>query len=376
MFKHSFLIILALVSGLVNAGSELENLAGTLQPGQWGKLNTTEGTEVIFKPNGGDIFEYSNRAAWDPYHKVLYFCGSSHHGSFYNDCVRYDSESNSWASIGVPPGVCKDNCASGGSVVNFGHGYDHNAFDSKRGVFYIRISRILYRYNTLTASWSQTPPMPESCLTTGGAEILEYFPDIDRLVFLSSWCTESGSAYFDPNTDTWSLPQAALPNGGYHLQGAYTNDGYVYGGGGNETIGMARVDKDGVWQQIADCPVACLDVYSLLVGDPTSAHLLLFELNGNIWEFDARAGSANGKLGSWTNTGITGNFPTGQNPIIAPITNYGVIMMPKTVYGGKVEVWLYKHKPFSDVTPPSVTISSPTNGSTLLIRQIVAQDGA
>src|SRR5262245_12799107 len=101
----------------VLAGTPLADLAASMQPGQWVQLKITNAT-VVIKPNGGEIHEYSNRGTWDPFGKRVYFCGASHHGSFYNDCVSYDEATNSWSSIGVPPGVCKDNCPADGTVEN------------------------------------------------------------------------------------------------------------------------------------------------------------------------------------------------------------------------------------------------------------------
>jgi Fibronectin type III domain len=336
-------------------GSALSDLANSMQPGTWAKL-TTNNSSVIIKPNGGDIFEYSNRGAWDPIHRQLYFCGASHHGSFYNDCVRYDEDTNSWASIGVPPGICKDNCPADNTVINYYHGYDQNAFDTKRGVFYFRVSAWLYQYNTNDATWSKTPNMPGNCGDPSGiAEILEYFPDIDRIVYLSPYCT-TGAVYYNPDTNSWSEPPAALPNGGYSLQGAYSKDGYLYGGcGSTAQNSLSRVDKNGNWQKVANTPAICLDAYSLLVGDPASGRLLFFPASGPIYELNSQGST-------WSNTNISSQFPSGGSAIIAPVSNHGVVIMAKTINSQtQVEVWLYKHalststttSSTSDTTPPS-----------------------
>ena len=77
-----------------------------------------------------------------------------------------------------------------------------------------------------------------------------------------------------------------IPPGGYHLQGGYSKDGYVYGGGGNYSTGMIRIDKNGVSEAMQNCPVACADTHSLFVGDPASGHMLLFQLDGVIYDLD------------------------------------------------------------------------------------------
>jgi hypothetical protein len=371
--------ILSITSWDTAYGSAVSDLAATMQPRTWAKLSSKiNAPGVVVKSNGGNIFEYSNRAAWDPHHKRLYFCGSSHHGTFFNDCAQYDTETDTWSSIGVPPGFCQDQCPS--DAMNFMHGYDHNTFDTKRGVFYMRTGQFLYQYNTLNSTWSQSSPMPDSCYSTGVAEVLEYFPDIDRVVFLSPWCQGSGAAYYDPSTDSWTLPQIPIPNGGYHLQGAYSKDGYIYGGGGNYSSGMIRVDKHGVSEAMADCPVTCADVYSLFVGDPASGHPLLLQIDGTIYDLDPQSKT-------WTNTAITSNIYLEGGyggAVVTPVSNDGVVMVAKMIYGQILEVWLYKHAPFDgppplpppeppppppppvvDTTPPTVTLVSPANGATI-----------
>jgi hypothetical protein len=377
------ILAIALLSLYTTAqAATFAEVATSLQPGTWAKVSSHYNPPSIIKGNGGNIFEYSNRAAWDPRGEKLYFCGASHHGSFWNDCVEYDTKADTWKSIGAPEGVCFDNCPPDNTAWNLVHGYDHQAFDTKRGLFFHRNGTNMFMYNTLTSTWSLTAPIPDSCWNTGIAEVLEYHPEMDRVMFLSPWCMDGNAAYYDPSTNTWSTPQVPLPNGGYHLQGAYTGDGYVYAGGGNNTSGMIRIDRNNNAEAVQDCPVACADVYSNLVGDPASHHLLLFQVDGVIYDLDPQTKT-------WTNTAKTSNISTEGgygSAVVAPVSNYGVVMAAKVVYGSKVEVWIYKHAPFAgapplpppepppplppppppppaDTTAPTVSIVSPLTGS-------------
>jgi len=333
--------------------SALGDLAASMQPGQWAQLKTN-GTSVMLKANGGNLLEYSNRGAWDPAGKRVYFCGASHHGSFYNDCVRYDEATNTWSSIGVPPGYCRDNCApdfSNGALIV--HGYDQNAFDTNRRVFYFRQDKWLRKYDTMTSTWSSTPEMPrgQGCLAVNGT--LEYFPDIDRMVYLNARC-KGDAFYYNPATDAWSVPQSpinALGNGEIHTLGTYSKEGFIYGGCGNDSSEQWRVNKNLVWERMGDTPTGCAIPYTLLVADPASGRPLHFAKS--IYEL-------NPKTNTWTDTGVAAKCPADGScsAFVVPISNHGVIMFVRAFGVSSVEVWVYKHAASaltnSDTTAPSI----------------------
>jgi hypothetical protein len=325
-------------------GGVLEDLAESLVPGQWGEL-ATEGARVALKGNGGDIFEYSNRGAWDPNGRRAYFCGASHHGSFFNDCLQYDEATNTWSSIGVPPGFCMDNCPADGTVANIVHGYDHNTFDPTRGHFYLRTHRTLHKYDPSTSTWSTAPELPfasgQGTVCEAITGILEYFVDIDRIVYLNARC--NGDAfYYDPGADSWSVPVTpvnAIGDGEIHTEGTYSKLGHLYGGCGNGSSEVWRLNDQLEWEELDDAPASCLITYSLMVADPVTGRPLLFAMGGNIHELDPQ------NL-SWSDTGVSSNIGELGSGIVIPLSNHGVVMLVKTVLTQtEVEVWLYKHAP-------------------------------
>src|SRR5262249_14701720 len=90
---------------------------------------------------------------------------------------------------------------------------------------------------------------------------------------------------------------------------------------------------------------------SRLVGDPASGRLLFFAGGGTIHELDPQTAS-------WVDTQVTSNFPQQASAMIVPVSNYGVMMLVKTVASQtQVETLLYKHAtssaPPTDSTPPS-----------------------
>jgi len=357
------IVLVSCVWSQLAFGSALSDLANSMQPGTWAKLNTNN-PNIIIKPNGGDILEYSNRGAWDPANRKLYFCGASHHGSFLSDCVVYDDATNAWSSIGLMPGVAPDTYLPPTT-----HGYDHNAFDTTRGHFYFRgyNSGTVWRYDTGVGTWSTIAPIPFNsgqgnvCLSITG--ILEYFPDIDRLVFLNSRC--SGDAfYYNPATNSWSVPQTpinALGDGDYSTTGAYSNQGFIYGGCGVSTNQIWRLNKSQTWQQMSTSPIPCVITSSLGVADPASGNLLLF--GATVYELNAQTNT-------WINTGTASKYnPNSDSAIIVPISNHGVVMLVKTITSQtQTEVWLYKHATSTSITgtpPPPSDTSAPSSPGTL-----------
>jgi hypothetical protein len=322
------------------AGTVLGDMAAKMQPGQWAQITTKDAHLLLTPANGGNILEYANRGGWDPINKNAFVCGASHHGTFISRCVRYDESTNTWLSIGLPPDVAQSTVTGGESIV---HAYDHNAVDTTRGHYYLRRGNRVHKYDPAKTTWSDIPTIPwhlsrngSTCSAVTG--VLEYFPDIDRLIYLNMRC--NGDAfYFDPAINNWSVPKTplfALGNGEYHTEGTYSNQGYVFAGGGNKSSQLWRLDKNLQWLQVASAPAGPHITTSMFVADPVSGRPLLFAGAGNIHEL-------NPVTNSWTNTGISSKIPTPVAGIVIPISSHGVIVLVKADRAASAEVWLYKH---------------------------------
>jgi hypothetical protein len=368
----------------VSAGTPLSDLANSLQPGQWAQLTAVENTGALLKPaNGGNILEYNNRGAWDPTNKRGYFCGASHHGSFINGCVYYNESTNSFIDIGLPAGFCTDQtgCEPNGSEGKIiPHGYDHSAFDSLRGEFYQRIGDRLYKYSS--GRWSSTATLPGDCqYVTGDAEALEYFPELDRLIFLSGYCNyPANNALYDPSTNSWSYGPGNAPNGGIHGMATYSRQGFIYAGcGNNASTQLSRLGASGGWTAMAT-PPSCLIPSSHLVADPASGRVLVFVDRGTIREL-------NPETNTWRDTGINSkkNDTGGLASVVIPVNTSGVIMMIQAYAAASVEVWVYKHATSSnppsqitaDITPPSIPTNlttSPTSTSQISLLWAASTD--
>lgn len=341
MRRVGFVLIVGL--GLMPAAagaSALSDAAATLAPGNWMPLSTS-GTSIIVKSNGGDILEYANKGAWNPLNQRAYYCGASHHNSFVADCVQYDEATNAWSSIGVP----------GTGQFDIVHGYDHNAIDPGRGVFYFRQynSTLVWRYMP-GSGWGSLPTFSPvggaNCLQVAAS--LEFFAAMDRLVFFNS--CGGGLHYYNPTTNTWTTQAASgLVDGGIHTLSAYSTQGFYYFGGGNQTNQMARVNTAQSVSVIASPPGSAQILKALMVGDPSSGRMLFFRGDGNISEYRP-------ETNQWVDTGVTSRFTTTgscSSGIAIPISTYGVIMLACTVSSqSQVQVWLYKHASVSSGPKP------------------------
>jgi hypothetical protein len=347
-----FALALSVVASLTARASVLSEAATALAPGGWVQISTLN-SDVIKAQGNFSILEYANKWAWDPIGKRGYYCGAAHHNGFENKCVQYDEATNTWSTLPLPPGYCTiGNCGSDGSNGGiFVHGYDHNAFDTLRRVFYFRNSSRLLKFDVASQIWSQSSEMPSECSNPSSlASLIEYFPNVDRIVMVNHYCQNS-VVHYNPTTDTWTSPNTTgvLANGGYHLEGAYSKDGFVYAGCGNSAAtSLSRVDITGAWQEMAALPVACLITTANLIGDPASGRILIFPVDSTIRELDPSSNM-------WLDTGVNGMYSSSSGGnVVAPVPNYGVVLMVRFNNGTQShEMWIYKHALSPPITIPN-----------------------
>jgi hypothetical protein len=328
-------LFFSLLSERANA-SVLSDAANTLAPGRWVQITTT-GASVLKKPSNGDIAEYSNKAAYDPTSKRVLFCGASHHGSFFTDCVVYDLATNAWRSIGLPSGITAGP-DDGSGYQSWIHGYDYNAIDQGRGIFYMRHFDKIYRYTIATNTWSVLPTMPPSSYNAViGA--LEFFPETDRLVFLNG---QSGNGHvYNPNTNSWATisSYSGWKPANAHSFFFRSSLGHLYTGAGNTAPqSFYRYNSDNTVTSLANLPVSGNNTEANVIGDPVSGIPLLFSINGNMYAY-------NPSSNTWSNTGAGSKLSSNaDSSFIAPISDYGVIMLVKAgVAFSMPQVWLYRH---------------------------------
>jgi hypothetical protein len=203
------LIIIGLSLMPARAGaSALSDAAAKLAPGAWVEITTANQQSILIRSNGGDQMEYGNKMYWDPGPRQMFFCGASHHGSFSQDCVKYNDDANSWSSIGL--------FAGGSGPDPISHTYDNSAGDPTRGYFYHHAYNSLttYRYTIRTGSWSSLPAFNmvsdqslQCCIS------IVYAPNLDRLIR----CTHGEHTLLHgESSNAWGAHGTDIGSGAYH----------------------------------------------------------------------------------------------------------------------------------------------------------------
>ena len=335
---EAMLIIIGLsLMPAIAGASALSDAAARLAPGAWVEITTTNQQSLLIRSNGGDLMEYGNKMYWDPGSRQMFFCGASHHGTFSQDCVKYNDDSNSWSSIGL--------FASGSGPDPISHTYDNSAGDPTRGHFYHHAynSLITYRYKISTGTWSSLPAFNmvsgqslQCCIS------IEYALNMDRLILLHPW--SNTLHFYSENSNTWETPNVTdIGNGAYHTLSAYGSDNggyYLFGGGAQTPTTIARVNGSRAVSAAAT-PAGSWDIlHSVVAADPVTGKVLQFPGGSTIREYNAASNS-------WRDTGITARFQSsGDNSscLVGPISTYGVIMMVCSTNSQTVaHVYLYKH---------------------------------
>jgi hypothetical protein len=331
-------------------GSTLSDAASSLGVGEWVQIQTTNDESVLETDAGQyDIFDnYSSQMTYDPTSDSIYYMGCSHHGDFDCKFVKYNIATNTWSTL----------TDHGDSIV---HGYDHNALDSRRSVFYSRIPsyKTIKKYTISSSSWSSLPASPVSYGNI--ADAFGYFSSADKLVYINS--NNNEISYYDLPSSSWdSLQTTGISMGGYHAQGAdLPKHGLFIFGGGNYTNNLWSINRDKTITSIGN-PTGSLNINvnsdsdngCYFLQDPVSGDLLLFHDNGIVYSWNPTDGwgtvsGVSSKMGVDAVDGHAG----------VSLPKYGVVMSVRR-NNGDVEVWLYKHK--LSTAPPITNVPNAPTG--------------
>lgn len=328
--------------------SVISETAATMNQGEW-KMISTSNEESILETDGGeyDIFDkYSSQMVYDPITDAVYYIGASHHGDFDGKFVKFDISTNTWSELTA--------YADGSTII---HGYDHNALDNRRSIFYARepSSNNVHKYTIATSTWSTIPSAGTSYNVI--ADAFGYFSAIDRLVYINSTTNEIN--YYDPQNGKWDgVQNTGITMGKYHAQGCdLAGHGLYIFGGGNDTNNLWSIDTNKIIKSIGN-PTGSLSINvssdggngCFFLQDPLSGDLVLFHDNGNMYKWNPKdrwslINGISSKMGV--------NSVDGHAGVSLP--KYGVIMVVRR-NNADVEVWLYKHAKYT-ITFPSVPVN-------------------
>jgi len=315
--------------------SELAQLAVNLEPGTWAELHTEGFTwEAIASSGdaGGNIFDYSDSATWDPNSHKLFFIGKGYAQRPWK-FITYDEATNNWSHLPDPYWFHEG---------ENGHGYDNNAIDAKRGIFYHHksASAEVYRYEVATDTWSMLPELPQTYLGHGTA--IAYFPEMGGMIRVLAGRVH----FYDESTQSWSVLADSLPMGEYHNIAEYSAGAkaMLIGGGnyGGELI--HRIEADGTVTRLQDAPVGLASAGSVVTTDPVTGDFIIISGDDQaLWSYDILQDA-------WRL--ISNNLPFdfgggdrwgGHKTIPTPISNYGVILFAIGHNSEDGQVFLYKH---------------------------------
>ncbi|HEY2923210.1 MAG TPA: fibronectin type III domain-containing protein, partial [Candidatus Binatia bacterium] len=368
-------------------GTALGDLAASMKPGQWAKLNATgqmPGGNSIFNISGGNILEYGGKGVWDSQNKQFRYAGTSHHGRFDYKLVYFDEATNSWNIWNDNCGQTGDPGSLGGTICdhwrNSAHSYDHQTGDGKSN-YYVRQGAIVSKYNILTNPWT-TFPSVSNLMQTYIANSLIFFPDYGSDGSLIMWDGDWGVVRWDFANPAWTkIAQGS--GGGYEPLPTLTYAGSIHGvtaysaakkvivrcGGNPGNAGTGgnicyKLDVSGKFTKLTDFPgnsgIGTFGNWQgHLIPDPATGNFLVITGTGQFWQLNPDG------AGTWTQ--LTTNLPitTGLEGdtdymTYAPIPEYGVIFIAT-----RTQTWLYKHGSASTPPPPSDT-SAPSVPSGLV----------
>lgn len=157
-------------------GTLLQQLADSLQPGEWGELVTnnfdgsTTGTMYVPRWSDGKLMHiagWTDDATWDSQSHRLLYMGFRQATKF----LQYDEALNEWSELPVFDWPFDQ------SSGQFGHVYGNNAFDGANYYHWASDTTAVYKFN---GAWSQLPLLP---MYDDSATSLEWSVDLGLMAF-------------------------------------------------------------------------------------------------------------------------------------------------------------------------------------------------
>ncbi len=334
-FRAGLIIALMVAGAATTARAEAPTALG-----QWAELRTRGHEFPLFKVKHHHILEYTDDAAWHPATQQLLFVGQGHISPPLKFVV-YSARTNRWRLMPIPPWAVG---------VRWGHGYDNNAIDIERGLFYHHRSRSrrLQVYDIAAGSWTALPENRK--MARGHGTAIAYFPEMEALVRVLG-----GTIHlFEVGPRRWQVLASGLVMGKYHNVAKYSvRHRAVILGGGGQSPHVYMLRADGRPTRLSDAPMP-FGIYNsrATVVDPVSGDFIVLTRSGPVHALDVRRDR-------WRHVAPTN--PIGNRPIIAtPVPDHGIIMFV-TIRPEKV--YLYRHRGGAEGVPPIRPLGAPGTDS-------------
>src|SRR5262245_56819962 len=319
-----------------DAANELSRLAASMKRGEWAELKTENLLESHrARGNSGAIFGYNEGAAWDPRSRQWLYVGGDH-----NDPARfvtYSADTNTWKVMPQPDWLGKTAT----------HGYDHNAIDPARGIFYYRpfSNPVVRRYDIANDKWSALPKLDtqEYLACCVG---LEYFPELEGLVWANGGGGKGHVFLFTEKDQKWTMLAKDLPMGVYHNFAQYSPvHKVVIFGGGNGSSDLYKLDAERKVTALKKAPIRLGTMQSIVTVDPVSGDYLIFGKDHSFYVYDVVKDEwkqQEGKVPIFEPSRVKGNHV--WHVTAAPISTYGVTMFVKYYAADPPRAWVYLYK--------------------------------
>lgn len=311
----------------VNVPYPLAVAAAALAPGEWASVISNYPTTLadLLRAGTRNITEYSDKMAWDPDRKKIYYTGGGHQADA--KTIVYDDATNTWASAGTPPWLPA-----------FFHGYSHNTYANGTHYHIQYGSKIVrtrdVRFDPLNNTWDS---ITFNSLNQNAAGSLEWFPTFEATGALMWAKGDDGLWKYKNSILTQIATAAQVPMGNYHNIGVYSSvRDIMYIGGGNGSRKLYTVDNAGNISSQTDCPVAYGIPTAITTVDPVNGNLIVITNDRVLRIFDPNSdwSTGTGPPSAFYTTGYVEGACMGI--VACPIPTYGVTMYvtltPASIY--------------------------------------------
>ncbi|MEX0717121.1 MAG: hypothetical protein WD066_11055 [Planctomycetaceae bacterium] len=337
-------VLFAPPASMADETTALGKLAASLEPGEWGELQTENLDLKVFSDGGHHALQYTDEAVWNPITREFVFSGQGHGGG--NRFVKYSEATNRWTRLEIPAEYDAERRSGWGFV----HAYDHQALDPATGTYF----RACYGRTDIRAwdkdgNWRLVTDIPDRLRVKGHiTRGFEYFPDMNGLVvFLSG----DGLHLYDLEKKEWRTLADKLGTYAYHEIARYNPvHKVVVFGGGNDSQGYSsknlwKLDAEGNVKPLEDAPFTVGVTHTIFTVDPISGKYLVFNRRGEFFEYDVTADEWKKLTEDKPPLATVGSDLRASaifGGVAAPVGTHGVVMFVK--YGGDdSKVLVYRH---------------------------------
>lgn len=325
--------------------SALAKFAASMSSGQWAQMSPTPSGLDLFvnQPgSGGFVVAYTTKLAYDPANRRIYLVSADHGAPLRH--LMYEESANAWTSLGTPY-----------FGTNAQHGYEHNTWDSSRGLLVFRQTATLGVYAWNGSTWSPLDSYSSQLGYASFANGCEYFPERNSTLIFQIENYPNGKLIERTAGGSWvALTGATLPTGDPHNFARYSKPRQlVYFSGGNSSNTLFTVSASGTVTQRANVPSSIFaNGGPLGPGGSGSATPFVNPANGNLvamagvsnWqEYNPSTNSWSAKIGNAQILAANTFDGSGYGTCAVTLWDYGVVCFVKTWSAGTpAEMWLWK----------------------------------